>query len=185
MVAGEVRKLAERSQEAAHQIGELAGRSVAVAENAGRLLGEIVPSIRRTSELIREIAATSQEQTSAIHEISTGVRQLEEVVQQNVSASVELASTARLPAPTQATTLEHLVGSSGSIIRGTQPSPGADLSARPDDTTQPDDASAAPSGARALPPAVATPARLGFARRSPRPGGIVVNLDQDAGFERF
>src|SRR5262249_60455429 len=84
VVAGEVRKLAERSQGAAHQIGELAESSVKVAENAGRLLERIVPMIRQTSQLVQEIAAASQEQTSAIHQINIGVRQLDQVVQQNV-----------------------------------------------------------------------------------------------------
>ena len=43
VVAAEVRKLAERSQVAAQEIGDLAGSSVKQAERAGNLLNEMVP----------------------------------------------------------------------------------------------------------------------------------------------
>ncbi|NCN72069.1 MAG: hypothetical protein GW907_13225, partial [Betaproteobacteria bacterium] len=66
VVAAEVRKLAERSQEAAKEIGELAGNSVTTAERAGKLLDEIVPSIQKTSELVQEIAAASSEQSESV-----------------------------------------------------------------------------------------------------------------------
>jgi methyl-accepting chemotaxis protein len=181
VVAGEVRKLAERSQQAAHQIGELAGRSVAVAENAGRLLGEIVPSIRRTSDLIREIAAASQEQTSAIHQISTGVRQLEEVVHQNVSASVELAATAA-SLSTQASSLEHLVAFFRVDHGRHEPTP-----ARPPARPRPTPASPPRRPAiRALPPRSPAPRPASDSPIDRRaPGGIVLNLDDDADFEQF
>jgi methyl-accepting chemotaxis protein len=94
VVAGEVRKLAERSQAAAQQISDLAKKSVAVAENAGTTLDRTVPMIRDVSQLIQEIAAASQEQMNAIREINVGVKQLEEVVQQNATASHQLSATA-------------------------------------------------------------------------------------------
>ncbi len=93
VVAAEVRKLAERSQEAAKEIGDLAADSVSTAERAGRLLDEIVPSIKSTSELVQEIAAASQEQSSAVGQIGNAMSQLNKVTQQNASASEELAAT--------------------------------------------------------------------------------------------
>ena len=93
VVAAEVRKLAERSQEAAKEIGDLAGDSVSTAERAGRLLGEIVPSIQKTSDLVQEIAAASQEQSQSVNQIGSAMTQLSKATQQNASASEELAAT--------------------------------------------------------------------------------------------
>jgi methyl-accepting chemotaxis protein len=93
VVAAEVRKLAERSQEAAKEIGELAGRSVNTAERAGKLLDEIVPSIQKTSELVQEIAAASSEQSESVTQIGGAMGQLSKATQQNASASEELAAT--------------------------------------------------------------------------------------------
>ena len=93
VVAAEVRKLAERSQEAAKEIGELAGNSVSTAERAGKLLDEIVPSIQKTSELVQEIAAASAEQSESVAQIGGAMGQLSKATQQNASASEELAAT--------------------------------------------------------------------------------------------
>ncbi len=93
VVAAEVRKLAERSQEAAKEIGDLAGRSVSTAERAGKLLDEIVPSIQKTSELVQEITAASSEQSHSVTLISGAMSQLSKATQQNASASEELAAT--------------------------------------------------------------------------------------------
>jgi len=93
VVAAEVRKLAERSQEAAKEIGDLASHSVSTAERAGKLLGEIVPSIQKTSGLVQEIAAASSEQSQSVSQISAAMSQLSKATQQNASASEELAAT--------------------------------------------------------------------------------------------
>jgi methyl-accepting chemotaxis protein len=94
VVAAEVRKLAERSQVAAQEIGELASGSVEKAESAGKLLDEIVPAISKTSDLVQEIAAASSEQSSGAGQINTAMSQLNQITQQNASASEELAATA-------------------------------------------------------------------------------------------
>ncbi len=93
VVAAEVRKLAERSQEAAKEIGDLASNSVSTAERAGKLLDEIVPSIQKTSELVQEIAAASSEQSQSVTQIGGAMSQLSQATQQNASASEELAAT--------------------------------------------------------------------------------------------
>lgn len=94
VVASEVRKLAERSQKAAGEIGQLSTRSVSVAEQAGAVIGDIVPSIRKTADLVQEIAAASEEQNTGTDQITQSLSQLDTVVQQNASSSEELASMA-------------------------------------------------------------------------------------------
>ena len=94
VVAAEVRKLAERSQVAAQEIGEVATSSVELAEKAGKLLDEMVPNIKRTSDLVQEITAASEEQSSGVGQINAAVGQLNQTAQQNASSSEELAATA-------------------------------------------------------------------------------------------
>lgn len=94
VVASEVRKLAERSQMAAGEIGQLSSTSVQVAEKAGDLLKGILPDIQNTAELVQEINAASSEQNGGADQINRAIQQLDQVIQQNASASEEMASTA-------------------------------------------------------------------------------------------
>jgi methyl-accepting chemotaxis protein len=129
VVAAEVRKLAERSQEAAKEIGDLASNSVSTAERAGKLLDEIVPSIQKTSELVQEIAAASQEQSQSVTQIGGAMSQLSKATQQNASASEELAATSE-ELSGQATQLQDAVAffklaeeAASSRRRGESPEP--------------------------------------------------------------
>jgi methyl-accepting chemotaxis protein len=94
VVAVEVRKLAERSQLAAQEIGGLAGKSVGVAERSGQLLADLVPSIKKTSELVQDVAAASTEQSSGVTQINQAMAQVDTVTQRNASSAEELSSTA-------------------------------------------------------------------------------------------
>lgn len=94
VVATEVRKLAERSQTAAKEIGSLAGSSVKVAERSGQLLTELVPSIRKTADLVQEVAAASREQSAGVTQINQALNQVDQVTQRNASSAEELSSTA-------------------------------------------------------------------------------------------
>lgn len=109
VVAAEVRKLAERSQVAAKEIGELAVTSVTVSDQAGKLLNEMIPSIRKTSDLVQEITAASEEQSLGLSQISIAMSQLNQVTQQNASASEELAATSEQMSG-QAEQLQDLMG---------------------------------------------------------------------------
>jgi methyl-accepting chemotaxis protein len=94
VVAVEVRKLAERSQLAAQEIGGLAGKSVSVAERSGHLLSDLVPSIKKTAELVQDVAAASTEQSGGVTQINKAMSQVDTVTQRNASSAEELSSTA-------------------------------------------------------------------------------------------
>ncbi|WP_243544772.1 methyl-accepting chemotaxis protein [Pseudodesulfovibrio tunisiensis] len=93
VVAAEVRKLAERSGQAAAEISELSVSSVDIADKAGQMLEKLVPDIQRTAELVQEITAASNEQNSGAEQINKAIQELDSVIQQNASASEEMAST--------------------------------------------------------------------------------------------
>jgi len=94
VVASEVRKLAERSQTAAAEISGLSASSVKVAEMAGDMLSKLVPDIQKTSELVQDISAASNEQSIGAEQITKAIVQLDQVTQQNASASEEMSSMA-------------------------------------------------------------------------------------------
>ena len=108
VVATEVRKLAERAQKAAGEIGGLAGSSVKVAERSGQLLGELVPAIKKTADLVQEVAAASQEQSRGVAQINKAMAAVDQVTQRNASAAEELSSTSEEMAA-QAASLQELL----------------------------------------------------------------------------
>jgi methyl-accepting chemotaxis protein len=94
VVASEVRKLAERSTEAAKEIEEVSNEGVNISEQASKQLEEVVPEIERTAQLIQEINAASKEQNSGAEQINNAIQQLNQVTQQNASSSEEIATSA-------------------------------------------------------------------------------------------
>ena len=93
VVASEVRKLAERSQAAAAEIGTLSTDTVKVAQEAGAMLSKLVPDIKKTAELVEEITAACREQDVGSSQINQAIQQLDKVGQQNASASEQVSST--------------------------------------------------------------------------------------------
>lgn len=108
VVAVEVRKLAERSQQAAKEISALAKNSVSQAENAGKVIQKVVPAIQNASRLIQEIAASCEEQSHGAEQIRTAISQLDRVTQQNSATSEESASASE-ELSAQAQSLQEMV----------------------------------------------------------------------------
>ncbi len=94
VVAAEVRKLAERSQTAAGEIGDLSGSTVVIAEQAGEKLLKLVPDIQKTAELVQEISVASREQDVGSEEINRAIQQLDQTVQRSAASAEELAASA-------------------------------------------------------------------------------------------
>jgi len=104
VVAAEVRKLAERSGVAASEINSLAADTVVTSTEATEQLQALVPEIRKTAELVEEISSASAEQNAGVDQINRAILELDKVIQQNASASEEMAATA-----------EELAGQSGTL----------------------------------------------------------------------
>ena len=94
VVAGEIRRLAERAQRASRDIAGLSTASLGQAEAAGAMLDAMVASIARTAGLVTEIDAGSTGQTQGIGQIGVALEQISSATQHNAAASEQLAATA-------------------------------------------------------------------------------------------
>jgi methyl-accepting chemotaxis protein len=108
VVASEVRKLAERSSEAAKEIDEKSKNGVEVSEKAGKQLEEIVPEIEKTTQLVQEISAANSEMQNGADQVNNAIQQLNNVTQQNAASSEELATSAE-ELSSQADQLEQII----------------------------------------------------------------------------
>jgi methyl-accepting chemotaxis protein len=108
VVADEVRKLAERSQQAAREIGDIAAGSRGIAERSAGVMARLEPMIRQAAELMEEVADASVGQTEQLAGVAVRTGEVDQITQTNVAASQELASTAEKMAA-EADQLQSLV----------------------------------------------------------------------------
>lgn len=115
VVASEVRNLAQRSAQAAKEIGVLINESVENIQSgseqvtrAGDAMEKIVSSVSHVNDIMSEIASASSEQSKGISQIGTAVVQMDSVTQQN-AALVQQSATAAASLEEQARLLTEIV----------------------------------------------------------------------------
>jgi methyl-accepting chemotaxis protein len=196
VVASEVRKLAERSQAAAAEIGTLSGQTVTVARDAGDMLAKLVPDIKKTAELVEEISAACREQDIGADQVNQAIQQLDKVIQQNAGAAEQMSATSEELAA-QAEQLQSSIsffriddhGQGPAKVAARNPAPAAKLPTV-----------ASPSLAPKAPSRAATPPAKRVAATAPKAskpinsgtnrGGVALDLGSDvdghdAEFERY
>ncbi|MFZ1827208.1 MAG: methyl-accepting chemotaxis protein, partial [Candidatus Competibacteraceae bacterium] len=111
-----VRKLAQRSADAAKEIKSLIGDSVnkvadggKLVEQSGQTLKEIVTAIKKVSDIVAEMTAASREQASGIEQVNKAILQMDQMTQQN-AALVEQTAAASSAMSREAARLKALMG---------------------------------------------------------------------------
>ncbi len=116
VVASEVRSLAQRSADAAKDIGKLLMTSkdevqqgVTLVSETGQALSRIVDRVASITQSISTIASSAQQQSVGLREITTAIDTLDQVTQQN-AAMVEQANAATRTLSEQSSALAGVVG---------------------------------------------------------------------------
>ncbi len=122
VVAEEVRNLAMRSAEAAHNTSIIIDKSVKsaagdiqVVENVSNLLNEINSSVTESSSLVNDISEGSQEQSFGIQQLSNAIAEMDKATQQNAASAEESASAAE-ELNSQVESLNELVYDLGKMV---------------------------------------------------------------------
>jgi methyl-accepting chemotaxis protein len=108
VVASEVKKLAERSREAADEINILSHDCVKITEKAVESINDLTPEIKKTTQLVKEISSSSMEQHSGSEQINNAIQQLNGIIQNHSTSSEKLALSAE-NLSTQANSLKEVI----------------------------------------------------------------------------
>lgn len=94
VVAGEVKKLAETTKNAANDITNIIKDNLSKSEKSGANLRALLPEITQTVGLVKDIAHSSNQQTLGVDQINDALQQLNQLAQQNASTAEEMDANA-------------------------------------------------------------------------------------------
>jgi methyl-accepting chemotaxis protein len=99
VVAEEVRRLAQKSSDAAKQIKNLIEDSVnqveegsQLADASGNTLNDILLGVKKVNDIVAEIAVASREQASGIEQVNKAILQMDQTTQKNAALVEETAA---------------------------------------------------------------------------------------------
>ncbi len=115
VVAEEVRNLASRSAQAAHDTAELidqaqrsADEGVTVTQEVGEILKRVGVAVDEMSDKVRTVNSISHEQSHSLNETNSAIESLNSTTQANAASSEEIASAGQELAA-QAAEIHHMV----------------------------------------------------------------------------
>lgn len=94
VVAAEIRKLAERSKEAANEINTFSNKGINTSTETSDMLKELVPLIKNTMEMMDEVVAASAEQSTGAQQVNSAIQELNQVTQENAASAEEMSASA-------------------------------------------------------------------------------------------
>ena len=91
MVAYEIKKLAQKTQNALQEIESISKNGEEISKEAEEKLNEIIPDIFHSAKLVNEIVLANAEQKKAIDSINSSIQQLSNITIQNSSSAEEMS----------------------------------------------------------------------------------------------
>ncbi|MBR8537238.1 hypothetical protein KDU71_16845 [Carboxylicivirga sediminis] len=93
VVAQEVKKLAERTREAASEIVAMAHDSLEISTLTTESLFKLIPNVKQNAGWVEEIALASNEQSNGVQQITNTLQHINHITQENALASEQMSST--------------------------------------------------------------------------------------------
>ncbi len=137
VVANEVRNLAQRCTQAAHETADQINNSIERSKQSASLtigfvdnLDKIKAMSDQLSQVVNSISVTSKEQSDGVQQIATAVHDMDKVVQQNAAGAEETSASAT-DLKEQARRLKQLVTEVEQLFFGTRPPTNSHASVQP------------------------------------------------------
>ena len=90
VVASEVKKLANRSKEAADDILKLSSKGLKFTVDSGKKFEELIQEVKESNKLVQEISTLNSEEQYEINEILSQIKRLNEISRKNTESSAEI-----------------------------------------------------------------------------------------------